>query len=107
MATVGWPHAPPGDALGAPDAAAWSNLSDFAKFYPATCLETGYDILFFWVARMVMMGLQLTKQLPFSKVYLHAMVRDKFGRKMSKSLGLSLSPLSLSSLTMLHTTQSR
>ena len=48
---------------------------------------TGQDILFFWVARMVMMGLQLTNKLPFTTVYLHSMVRDKYGRKMSKSLG--------------------
>jgi len=56
-------------------------------------LETGHDILFFWVARMVMMGLQLTDKLPFTKVYLHAMVRDKHGRKMSKSLGNVIDPL--------------
>ena len=56
MATVGWPHTAPGgegDPLAARSDAEWSALSDFAKFYPATCLETGYDILFFWVARMV------------------------------------------------------
>ena len=56
-------------------------------------METGLDILFFWVARMVMMGLQLTDTLPFTTVYLHAMVRDKYGRKMSKSLGNVIDPL--------------
>ena len=56
-------------------------------------METGQDILFFWVARMVMMGLHLTDQLPFTTVYLHSMVRDKFGRKMSKSLGNVIDPL--------------
>ena len=55
-------------------------------------LETGHDILFFWVARMVMLGLTLTGSLPFSTVYLHAMVRDKDGRKMSKSLGNVIDP---------------
>ena len=62
-------------------------------FYPTQLLETGLDILFFWVARMVMMGLQLTDKLPFTDVYLHAMVRDKEGRKMSKSLGNVIDPL--------------
>lgn len=55
---------------------------DFDKFFPGSLLETGHDILFFWVARMVMMSLELTDKLPFHSVYLHAMVRDKFGRKM-------------------------
>mmetsp|Transcript_6955 Transcript_6955/g.10360 ORF Transcript_6955/g.10360 Transcript_6955/m.10360 type:complete len:1106 (-) Transcript_6955:479-3796(-) len=66
---------------------------DFEAFYPTTLLETGLDILFFWVARMVMLGLQLTNHLPFTTVYLHAMVRDKEGRKMSKSLGNVIDPL--------------
>lgn len=69
------------------------NTPDLKNFYPGALLETGHDILFFWVARMVMMGLHLTDSLPFSKVYLHAMVRDKFGRKMSKSLGNVVDPL--------------
>ena len=59
-----------------------AQTSDLARFYPGSLLETGHDILFFWVARMVMMGLELTDSLPFTTVYLHAMVRDKFGRKM-------------------------
>lgn len=67
--------------------------TDMDAFYPTTLLETGLDILFFWVARMVMMGLHLTDQLPFRTVYLHAMVRDKYGRKMSKSLGNVIDPL--------------
>lgn len=66
---------------------------DMKAFFPTTLLETGMDILFFWVARMVMMSLQLTDQLPFKTVYLHAMVRDKYGRKMSKSLGNVVDPL--------------
>lgn len=69
------------------------NTEDLKAFYPTSILETGLDILFFWVARMVMMGLQLTDQLPFHTVYLHAMVRDKEGRKMSKSLGNVIDPL--------------
>lgn len=69
------------------------NTEDFKAFYPTSLLETGLDILFFWVARMVMMGLHLTDTLPFTTVYLHAMVRDKEGRKMSKSLGNVIDPL--------------
>mmetsp|Transcript_28665 Transcript_28665/g.43308 ORF Transcript_28665/g.43308 Transcript_28665/m.43308 type:complete len:1084 (+) Transcript_28665:140-3391(+) len=66
---------------------------DLKAFYPTSLLETGSDILFFWVARMVMMGLEMTDELPFHTVYLHAMVRDKDGRKMSKSLGNVVDPL--------------
>lgn len=66
---------------------------DLEAFYPTSLLETGHDILFFWVARMVMMGLELTDQLPFTDVYLHAMVRDAHGRKMSKSKGNVIDPL--------------
>uniref|UniRef100_A0A9J8CF87 Valine--tRNA ligase n=1 Tax=Cyprinus carpio carpio TaxID=630221 RepID=A0A9J8CF87_CYPCA len=72
----------------------WPNESeDLRVFYPGTLLETGHDILFFWVARMVMMGLKLTGKLPFKEVYLHAVVRDAHGRKMSKSLGNVIDPL--------------
>jgi valyl-tRNA synthetase len=63
------------------------------KFYPGTLLETGHDILFFWVARMVMMGLELTGELPFNQILLHAIIRDSHGRKMSKSLGNIIDPL--------------
>jgi len=67
--------------------------SDLKTFYPGTILETGHDILFFWVARMVMMGIQLMGQLPFKEVFLHALVRDAHGRKMSKSLGNVIDPI--------------
>jgi valyl-tRNA synthetase len=84
----------------------WPERTDDMKaFYPTSLLETGLDILFFWVARMVMMGLELTDQLPFHTVYLHAMVRDKDGRKMSKSLGNVIDPLEVirgCSLESLH-----
>ncbi|XP_042636050.1 valine--tRNA ligase-like, partial [Catharus ustulatus] len=66
---------------------------DLERFYPGSLLETGHDILFFWVARMVMLGLALTGKLPFKEVYLHAIVRDAHGRKMSKSLGNVIDPL--------------
>ena len=81
------------------------NTEDLKAFYPGSLLETGLDILFFWVARMVMMGLELTDQLPFKTVFLHAMVRDKDGRKMSKSLGNVIDPLEVingCSLESLH-----
>ncbi len=69
------------------------NTDDVNKYFPNSLLETGQDILFFWVARMVMMSLHLTGKLPFSTVYLHTMVRDRIGRKMSKSLGNVIDPL--------------
>ncbi|KAI3378343.1 hypothetical protein SNEBB_009445 [Seison nebaliae] len=68
---------------------------ELERFYPGTLLETGLDILFFWVARMVMMGLELTDTLPFKTIFLHAMVRDAHGRKMSKSLGNVVDPLNV------------
>ncbi|KAG2516579.1 hypothetical protein JM18_007960 [Phytophthora kernoviae] len=74
----------------------WPNESDdFKNFYPTDLLETGYDILFFWVARMVFMGQKITGKLPFKTIYLHSMVRDKYGRKMSKSLGNVVDPLEI------------
>jgi len=78
----------PFSVMGWPD-----NTDDLKAFYPTSLLETGLDIIFFWVARMVMMGLELTDTLPFHTVFLHAMVRDKEGRKMSKSLGNVIDPL--------------
>ena len=62
-------------------------------FFPTTLLETGHDILFFWVARMVFFGQKLMGKLPFTEVYLHAMVRDAHGRIISKSLGNVIDPL--------------
>jgi valyl-tRNA synthetase len=79
-----WPFS----TLGWPD-----KTEDLARFYPGSVLETGFDILFFWVARMMMMGTYFLEDAPFSDVYLHAMVRDSQGRKMSKSLGNTIDPL--------------
>jgi valyl-tRNA synthetase len=76
---------------------------DMAAFFPTSLLETGYDILFFWVARMVMMSLGLTGKLPFHTVCLHSMVRDKRGRKMSKSVGNVIDPLCIIDGTSLET----
>lgn len=67
--------------------------SDLQHFYPNSVLETGNDLIFFWVARMVMLGSELTGQLPFKQVLFHSLVRDKYGRKMSKSLGNVIDPL--------------
>mmetsp|Transcript_24099 Transcript_24099/g.56074 ORF Transcript_24099/g.56074 Transcript_24099/m.56074 type:complete len:991 (+) Transcript_24099:104-3076(+) len=80
----------PFSVFGWPDT---ENNEDFQSFFPTSLLETGHDILFFWVARMVMMSLGLTGKLPFHTVYLHAMVRDAHGRKMSKSLGNVIDPI--------------
>jgi valyl-tRNA synthetase len=86
----------------------WPEQTDDLKaFYPTSLLETGLDILFFWVARMVMMGLELTDTLPFHTVFLHAMVRDKEGRKMSKSLGNVIDPLEVIGGCSLESLQSR
>jgi valyl-tRNA synthetase len=77
FSTLGWPE----------------KTADLDYFYPTSVLETGYDILFFWVARMMMMGLEFTSQEPFHTVYLHGLVRDEQGRKMSKTLGNVIDPL--------------
>lgn len=69
------------------------DTEDMRLFYPGTLLETGHDILFFWVARMVFFGQTLLGKLPFKEVYLHPMVRDAHGRKMSKSLGNVIDPM--------------
>eukprot|EP00929_Paragymnodinium_shiwhaense_P029777 TRINITY_DN16_c0_g2_i1.p1 TRINITY_DN16_c0_g2~~TRINITY_DN16_c0_g2_i1.p1 ORF type:complete len:1228 (-),score=376.27 TRINITY_DN16_c0_g2_i1:100-3783(-) len=78
FATVGWPD---------------EGKVDFERFYPASVLATGYDILFFWVARMVMMGLTLTDKVPFAEIYLHGLVRDENNQKMSKTKGNVVDPL--------------
>ncbi|RMG93278.1 MAG: valine--tRNA ligase [Chloroflexi bacterium] len=77
FSTLGWPDQTP----------------DLEKFYPTDIMETGYDILFFWVARMVMSALLFTNNIPFHTVYLHGLVRDEHGRKMSKTLGNVTDPL--------------
>lgn len=79
FSTLGWPEPTP----------------DLKRFYPTTVMETGYDILFFWVARMIMMGLWFTDEVPFNTVYLHGLVRDALGRKISKTLGNTIDPIEL------------
>jgi len=74
----------------------WPNNTDALKrYYPTSTLVTGFDIIFFWVARMMMMGLHFMKEIPFHDVYIHALVRDASGAKMSKSKGNVIDPLAL------------
>jgi valyl-tRNA synthetase len=79
FSTLGWPEKTP----------------ELASFYPTSCLVTGFDILFFWVARMMMMGLHFRDEVPFTDVYIHALVRDSQGQKMSKSKGNVIDPLTV------------
>ena len=79
FSTLGWP----------------SETADYQKYYPTSLLITAYDILFFWVARMIMLGLHLTGKVPFHSVYLHSLVRTPAGEKMSKSKGTGLDPVTL------------
>ena len=79
FSTLGWPV----------------ETADLRRFYPTSVMETGYDIIFFWVARMMMLGCYLTAQAPFHTIYLHGLVRDEHGRKMSKSYGNVVNPLTV------------
>ncbi|MEN8242195.1 MAG: valine--tRNA ligase, partial [Chloroflexota bacterium] len=81
-----WPFS----TLGWPD-----KTKDLDYFYPTSVLETGYDILFFWVARMIMSGMEYTGEVPFHTVYLHGIVRDEHGKKMSKTTGNVIDPLTV------------
>lgn len=89
FSTLGWPHFAKA-SRGEPGIE-----NDFVNYHPTTILETGYDILFFWVARMILMSTYLVGQIPFEKVYLHGLVRDKDGKKISKSLGNNIDPVDM------------
>ncbi len=91
FSTMGWPNTVKGKQKSGNNQA----LSDLDRFYPTSALVTAQEILFFWVARMIMAGLEFVGQIPFSDVYIHGTVRDEKGRKMSKSLGNVIDPLEI------------
>lgn len=90
FSTLGWPHFAETATQGSPGI-----KNDLANFHPTTVMETGYDILFFWVARMMLASKYLLNEVPFKTVYLHGLVRDMQNRKFSKTLGNGIDPLAM------------
>jgi valyl-tRNA synthetase len=91
FSTLGWEN----NAVSGSSQSELQDKTDFSRFYPTTALVTGYDIIFFWVARMIMAGLEFTGKAPFRDIYIHGLMCDKQGHKMSKSKGNGIDPLEL------------